>query len=44
MKSEEIKAEQIVFVQNYFAVQTRRAEIIEQRILDYGRVVELLAA
>jgi len=29
---------QIAFAQNYFAVQTRRAEIIEQRILDYERV------
>jgi len=28
---------QIAFAQNYFAVQTRRAEIIEQRILDYER-------
>ena len=32
------KKEQIAFAQNYFAVQTRRAEIIEQRILDYERV------
>jgi len=29
---------QIAFAQNYFAVQTRRAEIIEQRLLDYERV------
>jgi DNA-damage-inducible protein D len=29
---------QIAFAQNYFAVQTRRAEIIEQRILDYERI------
>jgi DNA-damage-inducible protein D len=32
------KKEQISFAQNYFAVQTRRAEIIEKRILDYERV------
>ncbi|MDR0306187.1 MAG: DNA damage-inducible protein D [Chitinispirillales bacterium] len=32
------KKEQIAFAQNYFAVQTRRAEIIEQRILNYERV------
>ncbi|MDR2622360.1 MAG: DNA damage-inducible protein D, partial [Dysgonamonadaceae bacterium] len=32
------RKEQIAFAQNYFAVQTRRAEIIEQRILDYERV------
>jgi DNA-damage-inducible protein D len=32
------KKEQIAFAQNYFAVQTRRAEIIEQRISDYERV------
>jgi DNA-damage-inducible protein D len=32
------KKEQIAFAQNYFAVQTRRAEIIEQRIIDYERV------
>jgi DNA-damage-inducible protein D len=32
------RKEQISFAQNYFAVQTRRAEIIEQRILDYERV------
>ena len=32
------KKEQIAFAQSYFAVQTRRAEIIEQRILDYERV------
>ena len=29
---------EISFVQNYFAVQTRRAELIEQRLLDYERV------
>jgi DNA-damage-inducible protein D len=32
------RKEQIAFAQNYFAVQTRRAEIIEQHILDYERV------
>lgn len=29
---------EIAFAQNYFAVQTRRAELIEKRILDYERV------
>lgn len=29
---------EISFAQNYFAVQTRRAEIIEQRLLEYERV------
>lgn len=28
---------EIAFAQNYFAVQTRRAELIEQRLLDYER-------
>jgi DNA-damage-inducible protein D len=28
----------IAFAQNYFAVQTRRAEIIEQRLLEYERI------
>ena len=32
------RKEQIAFAQNYFAVQTRRAEIIEQRILETERV------
>ncbi|MCL2312113.1 MAG: DNA damage-inducible protein D [Firmicutes bacterium] len=32
------RKEPIAFAQNYFAVQTRRAEIVEQRILDYERV------
>lgn len=29
---------EIAFAQNYFAVQTRRAEIIEERLLEYERV------
>ncbi len=32
------RKEQIAFAQNYFAVQTRRAEIIEQRLLEGERV------
>jgi len=32
------RKEQIAFAQNYFAIQTRRAEIIEQRILEIERV------
>lgn len=32
------KKEQIAFAQNYFAVQTRRAELVEQRIIEYERV------
>jgi DNA-damage-inducible protein D len=32
------RKEQIAFAQNYFAVQTRRAEIIEKRLLDCERV------
>ncbi|MCL2760282.1 MAG: DNA damage-inducible protein D [Desulfuromonadales bacterium] len=32
------RKEQIAFAQNYFAVQTRRAEIIEQRILEGKRI------
>lgn len=28
----------IAFAQNYFAVQTRRAELVEQRLLEYERV------
>jgi hypothetical protein len=32
------RKEEIVFAQNYFAVQTRRAELIEQRILEFERV------
>ena len=35
----EIQAkEQIAFVQTYFAVQTRKAELIEQRLLEAERV------
>lgn len=30
---------QVAFAQNYFAVQTRRAEIVQRRILDYERIV-----
>ncbi len=29
---------EIAFAQNYFAIQTRRAELVEQRLLDYERV------
>lgn len=29
---------EIAFAQSYFAVQTRRAELIEQRLLDYERI------
>lgn len=32
------RKEEIAFAQNYFAVQTRRAELVEQRILEYERV------
>ena len=32
------KKEEIAFAQNYFAVQTRIAELIEQRILEFERV------
>ncbi len=32
------KKEQIAFAQNYFAVQTRKAEIIERRIADWERL------
>lgn len=33
------RKEEIAFAQNYFAVQTRRAELVEQRILEYERVL-----
>lgn len=32
------KKEQIAFAQTYFAIQTRKAEIIEQRLLEYERL------
>jgi DNA-damage-inducible protein D len=32
------RKEQIAFAQNYFAVQTRRAELVEQRLLEFERV------
>lgn len=32
------RKDEIAFAQNYFAVQTRRAELVQQRILDYERV------
>lgn len=32
------RKEEIAFAQNYFAVQTRKAEVIEQRLLEYERV------
>jgi DNA-damage-inducible protein D len=32
------RKEEIGFAQNYFAVQTRRAELVEQRLLEYERV------
>jgi DNA-damage-inducible protein D len=32
------RKEEIAFAQNYFAVQTRRAEIIESRLLEYERI------
>jgi DNA-damage-inducible protein D len=33
------RKEEISFAQNYFAVQTRRAEIVEQRLLEHERVI-----
>ncbi len=32
------RKEEIAFAQNYFAVQTRRAELVEQRLLAYERL------
>jgi DNA-damage-inducible protein D len=32
------RKEEIAFAQNYFAVQTRKAEVIEQRLLEFERV------
>ena len=32
------RKEEISFAQTYFAVQTRKAEIVEQRLLEYERV------
>jgi DNA-damage-inducible protein D len=32
------RKEEIAFAQNYFAVQIRRAEIVEQRILEFERI------
>jgi DNA-damage-inducible protein D len=33
------RKQEIAFAQNYFAVQTRRAEIVEQRLLEYERIL-----
>ncbi len=32
------RKEEIAFAQNYFAIQTRRAELVEQRLLEYERI------
>jgi DNA-damage-inducible protein D len=32
------RKEEIAFAQNYFAVQTRRAELVEQRLLEFERI------
>ena len=32
------RKQEIAFAQNYFAVQTRRAELVEQRLLEFERV------
>ncbi len=37
------KKQEIAFAQTYFAIQTRRAEIIEQRLLEAERVSVLLS-
>lgn len=37
------RKEEIAFAQNYFAVQTRRAEMVEQRLLEFERVKALAA-
>jgi DNA-damage-inducible protein D len=34
------RKEEIAFAQNYFAVQTRKFELVEQRVNDYKRVLE----
>lgn len=35
----EWRSGQIAFAQNYFAVQTRRAELVQKRLSDYERVL-----
>ena len=32
------RKKEVAFAQNYFAVQTRRAELVEQRLLDFERI------
>ena len=32
------RKQEIAFAQNYFAIQTRRAELVEQRLIEYERV------
>jgi DNA-damage-inducible protein D len=34
----ESRKEEISFAHNYFALQTRRAELVEQRLLEFERV------
>ena len=36
------RKQEIAFAQNYFAAQTRRAELVEQRLLEYERIVRLM--